>query len=229
MLSTLLESEAKKEKCLAGTFLSVTAHTALIAAALYATAQARPEPARSPEMVRPIYFPTPKHSAPTISRVDAVQRPLNVRPLVFVLPRLDVQVREVDIAGFTTKPGDFRPGSTSVDGTDRGEGPTTRLANAPFLADQVERGASLAPGNAPPRYPEVLRNSGVEGRVTAQFIVDEHGRTEEASLRFLQTDNQLFQDAVRAALRRMRFIPAEVGGRTVRQLVQMPFVFTLAR
>jgi protein TonB len=39
----------------------------------------------------------------------------------------------------------------------------------------------------------------------------------------------LFEDAVRVALRRMRFIPAEVGGRRVRQLVQMPFVFTLAR
>jgi protein TonB len=34
---------------------------------------------------------------------------------------------------------------------------------------------------------------------------------------------------VRVALRRMRFIPAEVGGVKVRQLVQMPFVFTLSR
>jgi protein TonB len=34
---------------------------------------------------------------------------------------------------------------------------------------------------------------------------------------------------VRVALRRMRFIPAEVGGAKVRQLVQMPFVFTLSR
>jgi len=27
----------------------------------------------------------------------------------------------------------------------------------------------------------------------------------------------------------MRFVPAEIGGRKVRQLVQMPFVFTLNR
>jgi len=27
----------------------------------------------------------------------------------------------------------------------------------------------------------------------------------------------------------MRFVPAEIGGKKVRQLVQMPFLFTLSR
>jgi periplasmic protein TonB len=45
----------------------------------------------------------------------------------------------------------------------------------------------------------------------------------------VRSDNRLFEDAVKEALRRMRFISAEAGGRKVRQLVQMPFVFTLAR
>jgi periplasmic protein TonB len=34
---------------------------------------------------------------------------------------------------------------------------------------------------------------------------------------------------VRTALRRMRFVPAQIGGKKVRQLVQMPFVFTLQK
>jgi protein TonB len=34
---------------------------------------------------------------------------------------------------------------------------------------------------------------------------------------------------VRRALARMRFVPAEAGGRKVSQLVEMPFVFTLSR
>jgi protein TonB len=75
----------------------------------------------------------------------------------------------------------------------------------------------------------VLRSSGVEGKVIAQFVVDEQGRAEEGSLRFVSSDNRLFEDAVRVALVRMRFIAAEIGGVKVRQLVQMPFVFTLSR
>ena len=229
MLKRLLESEAKREKSVAGTLLSVTAHTALIAAALYATAQARTEPARSPEIVRPIYFPMPRQSVPNFKRAENGQPPLYVRPLTFVPPPIDLAVPPVDFTGLTTNPTDFRSNPIAVAGPHRNEAPTAGLANAPFLADQVERQASLAPGNAPPRYPELLRTAGVEGHVTAEFIVDENGRAEAASLRFLQSDNQLFQSAVRAALGRMRFIPAQVGGRNVRQLVQMPFVFTLAR
>jgi len=61
----------------------------------------------------------------------------------------------------------------------------------------------------------------------AQFVVDESGRAEVDSVLFLRSDNRLFEEAVRSVLPRLRFTPAEIGGRKVRQLVQMPFVFTL--
>jgi outer membrane biosynthesis protein TonB len=51
----------------------------------------------------------------------------------------------------------------------------------------------------------------------------------QGSVRVVQSDNDLFADAVRVALGRLRFTPAEVGGKKVSQLVQMPFVFTLNR
>ena len=63
----------------------------------------------------------------------------------------------------------------------------------------------------------------------AQFVVDESGRAQADSVRFLRSDNRLFENAVMAVLPRMRFTPAEIGGRKVRQLVQMPFVFTLGK
>ena len=85
------------------------------------------------------------------------------------------------------------------------------------------------PGSPAPRYPELLRSSGVEGQVMAEFVVDEQGKAVEKSVRIVRSDNALFEDAVRVAIRRMRFVAAEVGGRKVKQLVQMPFVFTLAR
>ena len=73
----------------------------------------------------------------------------------------------------------------------------------------------------------VIRGHG--GANAGHTVVNEQGRAEESSIRFLRSDNQLFEEAVRDALPRMRFIPAEAGGKKVRQLVQMPFVFTLAR
>jgi protein TonB len=148
--------------------------------------------------------------------------------LVFVAPDVDVKIPSVDISDVVSKPGDFSHSaiaSASNGEQDSGGG----LGGAPFHADQVEKQVGVIPGSAPPRYPEVLRSSGVEGKVIAQFVVDEQGRAEEGSLRFLRSDNQLFEDAVRVALSRMRFIPAEIGGVKVRQLVQMPFVFTLSR
>ena len=228
MLETLLESKSRRERSAGGAILSVTAHTALIAAALYATAQARVQPAQFPETVRPVYFapdPLPVQSA---SPATSGQRHVDGHRLIFVAPDVDIKVPSIDISEVVSKPSDFSHGaiaSASNGEQESGGGP----GGAPFRADQVEKQVGVMPGNTPPRYPEVLRSSGVEGQVIAEFVVDEQGRAEEGSLRFTRSDNRLFEDAVRVALRRMRFSPAEVGGVKVRQLVQMPFVFTLSR
>ena len=68
-----------------------------------------------------------------------------------------------------------------------------------------------------------------EGRVVALFIVSYRGLVEKGTIKILHSDNPLFEDAVKSALGRMRFVPAEIGGKKVRQLVQMPFLFTLSR
>jgi protein TonB len=72
-------------------------------------------------------------------------------------------------------------------------------------------------------------SSGVEGEVQAQFIVNEDGRAETNSFKVLKATNDLFAAAVRSALPQMRFYPAEVGGKHVRQLVQQSFQFKLDR
>ena len=49
-------------------------------------------------------------------------------------------------------------------------------------------------------------------------------------MNFAFTDDQiLLKNSVRSALNSMRFYPAEIGGRKVKQLVQQPFNFTLTR
>ena len=172
----------------------------------------------------------PRVPLPVQSALPATsgQRPFDGRPVIFVAPDVDIKTPSVDISDVVSKPGDFSPATTSSSSSG-GQETGGRAAGAPFLAAQVEKQVGVIPGSSPPHYPEVLRSSGVEGQVVAEFVVDEQGRVEEGSLRFVRFDNLLFEGAVRAALCRMRFMPAEVGGVKVRQLVQMPFVFTLSR
>jgi protein TonB len=229
MLDRLLESNSRKERSTGVAVVSVTAHTAIIAAAIYATAQARVQPVRIDDTFSRVYFPRQLTPALTQSQQQVRPRqPLYSRSLVLTTPNIDITLPRLDVDGVISKPGDFGPGTVAT-GADAGDGGRPTSGDGAFRADQVEKQVAVAPGNPSPRYPDILRSSGIEGRVTALFIVSEEGRVEENSVRFAQSDNRLFEDAVRVALRRMRFIPAEVGGRKVRQLVQMPFVFTLSR
>lgn len=104
---------------------------------------------------------------------------------------------------------------------------TKVAAKAPFEF-QVERPATPAPDNAQPRYPDQLRKAGIGGVVIAKFVVDTNGRAEMKTLLIVKTDHDLFTNSVRQALPEMRFVPAILGGRRVKQLVQMPFIFALS-
>ena len=72
-----------------------------------------------------------------------------------------------------------------------------------------------------------MRASAVEGRVEAQFVVNEQGRVETGTFKVLNATNEAFAQAVRDALSRMRFRPAQIGKTNVAQVVQQAFVFNL--
>ena len=98
--------------------------------------------------------------------------------------------------------------------------------NDALMDFQVEKLAKLDTGNTPPPYPSVLRSSNLEGQVVAKFVIDTNGHAEMATFQVLQSAHELFSSSVRRHLPSMRFIPAQVGSRKVRQLVQMPFTFS---
>ena len=108
-------------------------------------------------------------------------------------------------------------------------GPVPVLAQEPYFEFQVEVPVKPAPGSAMPRYPNLLRQAAVEGEVLAQFVVDTTGRAEVGSLKILKSSHDLFTESVRTALPQMRFVPADVGGKKVKQLVQEPFSFSMSR
>jgi len=101
------------------------------------------------------------------------------------------------------------------------------VSDQPYFEFQVEKQVAAMPGQSPPRYPDMLRSANVEGEVLAQFVVDTTGRAEMNTYKVLKSSHDLFTNSVKQALANMHFYPAEVGGRKVKQLVQMPFVFSL--
>ena len=96
-----------------------------------------------------------------------------------------------------------------------------------FLAAQVDRPVTPTRGLRGPRYPTDLRDAGVTGCAFVQFVVDERGLPDTTTFRVLRFSHIEFAHAVRAALPDMRYVPAELGGRKVRQLVEVPFDFTI--
>lgn len=104
----------------------------------------------------------------------------------------------------------------------------TKPADA-YFEFQVEKPATMSPGASGMVYPAMLRAAQVEGTVLAQFVVDEAGVVEMSTFKVIRSDHELFSNAVRIALAEMRFVPAEIGGKKVKQMVQQPFVFSLSK
>jgi protein TonB len=157
-----------------------------------------------------------------------------VVPLVNIptnLPAIDLSkavTNEKDFSGKGVAGGSDK-GVKGGTGTEGDIGKLAGLANhGPYMEFQVEKPVEKIGGDAP-EYPSSLRDSGVEGQVLAQFVVNESGRYEGGSLKILSSSNSAFTAAVKDALPRMRFSAAQIGGKKVQQLVQMPFQFHLAK
>lgn len=101
--------------------------------------------------------------------------------------------------------------------------------NTTYFEFQVEQPVTPMPGNPAPRYPDALREAGVEGEVLAQFVVGPDGVADMSTFKVLKSTHADFTAAVQNALVAMKFNPPRVGGREVKQLVQMPFQFNLAK
>jgi TonB family protein len=114
------------------------------------------------------------------------------------------------------------------------------LTTAPSMPSSLRAGASQAgtvpgqqgavsvrsvPGSPAPRYPDILKQSGVEGEVTVAFVVDSTGFADARSLKIVASSHELFANAVRTVLPEMKFLPADMNGRKVRQLVRQTFLF----
>ncbi len=225
MFTQLLASRPAKERSAVGLVTSVVLHGSIVVAALYLTVGTE-RLVSSAQATVPVYVPDPPPAAP-VPPVPPVHAPPVGGPVVAVPIAIPATLPPLpaDPVGAPTLPG---PDPRFVPG-----GATTPTAppmdpNSAYLADQVEVEVALTRG-APPRYPSTLRAAGVEGDVRFRFVVDTTGRVEIASVEQLGATHGAFAIAVRETLAKLRFSPARVGDRRVRQLVEYPVVFRIRR
>jgi protein TonB len=235
MFNRLPESNAQRQKRSGGFVVSTVVHAGLIALAVKATAlTATPAPRVEPLPIFILPAPPVPRVAPTVLRQGgapangpamlptAAPEPIDFSEIPDVIPEPGAMNRLIDDDGA------FRRGRTRLIGGGDATAPNVSDGQ-PLTEHFVDRPVVAMPGSASPRYPSLLQSAGVEGDVRAQFVVDTLGRVENGSVRILDTTHPSFADAVRDALARARFVPAEAGGRKVRQLVEQPFSFKLNR
>jgi protein TonB len=187
-----------------------------------------PKPKKAPTPPKVVNVPMPKVVAPAPPQgFKVVAPPVNIPTH---LPTIDLSKAITNENDFSGK-GVAGGSATGVKGGTGKEGDTGKEAGGhegPYMEFQVEKPVVKIGGEAP-EYPSSLKESGVEGRVLAQFVVGENGRYEGGSLKILDSSNPAFTAAVKDALPRMRFSAAQIGGKKVAQLVQMPFQFHLQK
>lgn len=96
-----------------------------------------------------------------------------------------------------------------------------------YIEPELQHPVSRDPASDGPKYPELLRKKGVEGLVVIRFIVDTSGHADSTTLHVVLATHPAFEEAVRDALPRMRFIPAQLGDKHVPELVMQEFRFVI--
>ncbi len=229
MFNNLLESKAKKQKSPGGYVVSAVIHVVLIFLAIQATLNAGQKKEKLEQKVDFVEVkkdepPPPKEKPPEVQVApppkgfQTLTAPVNIPD---VLPDIDLTKKVTNEADFT--------GKGLAGGRDKGVVGAAPVENQTYFEYQVEKPVMAVPGSPTPRYPDILKSAGVEGEVVVAFVVDTTGRADINSLKILKSTHELFAAAVRTALPSMRFLPAEVGGKKVKQLVQQPFAFNIVK
>src|SRR6478672_7027418 len=237
MFNNLIESKPKKQRTTGGLIFSGILHAIVGTAAVYGTLQAK-EQLEKPKAEKVEFVdikkkeepPPPKEVPPPPKDVVMAPPPPKGFQVLAAPIKVPDVLPDIDLSKKVTDEADFS-GKGVAGGTSKGVVGGTAPVNTdqPYFEFQVEKQVTTAPGSPQPRYPDMLKSANVEGEVLAQFVVDTTGHAEMNTFKVLKSSHELFTQSVRNVLPNMRFYPAEIGGRKVKQMVQQPFTFALTK
>lgn len=236
MFENLLESGAKKQNTLGQTAVSLVIHVVLIYGAIEATKSAAqvvqgiiqdttmmfltpppPPPPPPPDM------PPPEAVVMTNPPPQGFQTVMPPTEIPTTIPPVNLAER-FDARDFSGKGVEGGIATGIVGGT--GDVPT--VTGETFLDSQVDDPVQQV--NMPrPRYPPVLQQAGVSGRVELEYVVDTTGHAEPRTIRILNSTNAQFEAPAREAITKAVFKPARIRGQAVRQLVRQAIAFNIGQ
>lgn len=222
MMRLLLSTYAERPRIGSSAMVSAVVHGAIIAATVVGTLSA---PQRLKEKLEASvqYLPPP-------NRVLASSRPSETLHF-FALPSGATK----GLARHVATP--IGPGSGPVVGHlgDASQPVVVPVKDPPVAGDSVVSALDVDstvvryPESASPGYPPNLLAKNVEGQVVTTYVVDTTGYADTTSLVVLSATDTEFARSVREALPYMRFRPAVLRNRKVRQLVSQTFMFRITR
>src|SRR5690348_5033904 len=222
MMRLWTESYSRSTSRSASAVVSVVAHALLIGAAVAATT--RPASIEADWIENRVYYLPPPDRAP--SQAGSVE---TIKSVELAPEDPGAGFGPGDLGASTEAPHESAPslGDLGRDTTNTDSAPTLAGGDSVFSQLEVDSTVSRYPGSAAPAYPIEMLKQGVQGSVMTQYVVDTTGFADTTSLKVLRSTHEDFTTAVRAALPYMRFFPAKVGSKKVRQLVEQEFSFKI--
>ena len=232
MFDMLIESKKPKSGGgVTGGAFSITLHAVVISAAVYATMHAK-EVAKKVQHVYDITLqtqekkeepPPPKQELASVvappKGFQTLSMPTNI-PINIPAPSANTSFNAADFSGVGVEGGIAR-------GVVGGTGPVVRT-DQPYLESVVEERPEMV-SHPPVRYPDILRQAGIDGHVVIEAVVDTSGHVERGSIKVLSSTNQLFEQPAKEVIAGAVFRPGRISGRAVRVRIQQPFNFSLSK
>ena len=205
--------------------MSTALHGGLIALAVLATSRTSSGPDPFRPVAVPVIWDVPRRPPPTPGAMPTSGRPAIQLPGPLQLPNVIPPPTDVP-PGPSVPWADPVPG---VPGLPGGGVSAPGFAPEPPVDARVVDVMPVLLSHPPLRYPELLRQAGIEGAVTVEAVLDTAGRVEPGSLRALSEANALFVQEALTVVGASHYRPGRMGAHAVRVRVRVPVTFTLRR
>lgn len=104
---------------------------------------------------------------------------------------------------------------------------TERVAGEPYSPAELDSPPRLnnvrdAQREMEVRYPKILRDAGIGGKVLAEMVIRPDGTVDPASIRIKEASHERFAEATIGLIQTFRYSPGVLGDSQVPVLIQMP-------
>ncbi|MCC6927699.1 MAG: TonB family protein [Gemmatimonadaceae bacterium] len=222
----LVESNARATfiASLEGYAVSVVAHAAVIGSTVFVTTR-DVKPSDLANSFSPVAFFIPKDRI-----IGSRPRQERITYMSTAAPGgSGNEVQDEKATKFRSEPVEPGPGLTELASKASEEQQTApeSTGDSVMTVLQVDSAAARYDDSAAPPYPPRMLEKRIEGSVGIQYVVDTTGAADIASIVILSATHPDFAESVKHTLPEMRFRPAVMNGRKVRQLVQQMFAFKI--